>query len=210
MFRVIGPRARRRSRQQLDRMFALRAAIVGAARPDVYAGSEPGRDRFDTEETVYVLAGTRGALQGCVRLNPTTSPHMLRALLASQCDMPAGPGIWECSRLVIDTASISDPLDQFELRCRLCLGITAWCLDEGVGQILWLTREDSFRRLSEVFRTHALCQPVALTEGDSWIPAVSGIDLQALDGLIDRLRIAPEIVADMIAAGLDQPGACIA
>lgn len=212
MFRVIGPRARRRSRQQLLGMFELRSAIVGAASPGVYAGalSEPGRDRFDTEETVYVLAGAGSALQGCARLNPTTSPHMLGELLAPHCDMPAGPGIWECSRFVIDTASLSDPLEQFELRCRLCLGITAWCLDEGIGEILWLTRQDSFRRLSEVFRTRALCQPVGLSEGGSWIPAVSGVDLQALDSLIDRLRIAPEIVAELIAAGLDQSGGCIA
>lgn len=212
MFRVIGPRAHRQNRDRLARLFDLRETVVRAAGPGVYACPvpEPGRDRFDTAESVYVLAGDGGVLQGCIRLNPTTSPHMLGDFLAPHCDVPAGPGIWEGSRLVVDTGSVPDPLDQFELRCRLALGMTAWCLDEGIGQIVWLVRHAHFSKVAETFRTQALGEPIHLAEGGGWIPAMSAIDLEALDHLIERLRIAPEIVADLIAAGLDQTGACIA
>lgn len=211
MFRIIGPRARDEARVQLARLFRLREVIVSAAKPGAYPRllPEAGRDRFDTEETVYVLAGEGGVLQGCARLNPTTSPHMLGELLAPLCDlqpMPSGPGIWECSRFVVDTASVSGSVEEFELRYRLGLGITAWCLDADVRQIVWLLHQSVFSRVSEIFRTAALGRPLTLQGGGVWIPAVSQVDLQALDRLIGRLRLAPEIVPGLLAAGLDRSG----
>lgn len=212
MFRVIGPRAGQQHPNLLAQMFRLREAVVSAASPGVYARPfpEPGRDRFDTEKSVYVLVRSGRALQGCVRLNPTTSPHMLEAFLHAHCDVPAGAGIWECSRLVFDTGRVADPLDQFEISCQMGLGITAWCLDEGIGRLIWLIRHDRFSEVAEIFRTQALGEPVRVTGSGGWIPAVSCIDLSALDRLIERLRIAPELVAELIAAGLDQTEGCIA
>lgn len=215
MFRIIGPGGHRQNRGRLARMFALRAAITTAAGPGVTARllPEAGRDRFDTDETVYVLTEEAGVLRGCVRLNPTTSPHMMGAFLPSLCDLrplPAGPGVWECSRLVIDTLGVPDRLEQFQLRCQLGLGVVAWCLDEDIRQLIWLIHESIFRQMSEIFRTDALGRPADLPDGSGWIPAVSDIDLQALDKLIGRLRIAPEIVGDLIAAGLGWNGGFVA
>lgn len=212
MFRVIGPQARDANRDLLDGMFSLRETVVRAAQPGIYARPfpEPGRDRFDTGETVYVLAGEGRRVEACVRLNPTSTPHMLGAFLGTVCDVPSGPDIWECSRQVVDTAGVPDPLAQFELRGRLGLGITAWCLDEKVRQVIWLIRHDQFGQVSDIFRTQPFSDPIHLAEGGGWIPAMSDMDLQALDRLINRLRIAPEIVAGLLAAGLDQTGACIA
>lgn len=212
MFRVIGPLARRRNRDLLDAMFDLREAVVSAAPPGLYARAapEPGRDRFDTDRSVYVLAGEGRDVRACVRLNPTTAPHMLGEFLAPLCKVPSGPEIWECSRLVIDTVSVPDPLDQFRLRGRLGLGITAWCLDEKIRQLIWLIRHESFPQVAETFPTRPLCDPIRLAEGGGWVPAVSEVSLAALDHFINRLRIPPETVAGLIAAGLDQTGGCIA
>jgi hypothetical protein len=58
--------------------------------------------------------------------------------------------------------------------------------------------------VSEIFRTRALGEPIRPAAGGGWIPAISCIDLKTLDRLIQRLRLAPEIVAKQIAAGLDQ------
>lgn len=129
-----------------------------------------------------------------------------RALLCNLRPLPAGPDIWECSRFVVDTASVPGRGEEFELRYRLGLGITAWCLDAEVRQIVWLLHQSVFSRVSEIFRSAARGRPVTFQDGGIWIPAVSQIDLRALDRLIGRLRIAPEIVPGLIAAGLDQNG----
>jgi acyl homoserine lactone synthase len=65
-------------------------------------------DEFDTLRPVYILhEDEAGAVDGCVRLLPTTGPYMLRdvfpALLGQEA-APVGGRVWEASRFACDVS----------------------------------------------------------------------------------------------------------
>jgi acyl homoserine lactone synthase len=64
------------------------------------------RDQFDRPDTVYVIASDKaGAICGCGRLLPTTSPYLLQEVfpqLMVGAPLPATAEIWELSRFAID------------------------------------------------------------------------------------------------------------
>lgn len=82
---------------------------LGWRLPDARQGME--WDRFDTPQTVHVLAlDPHGAIQGCARLLPTTGPYLLSevfpALLGSR-PCPRASHIWELSRFAaLDLTSV--------------------------------------------------------------------------------------------------------
>lgn len=66
------------------------------------------RDQFDDLNPVYVLAIRHpdDAVVGCLRLLPTTGPHMLRDVAAFRPALdgrpsPCSPWVWEISRLAV-------------------------------------------------------------------------------------------------------------
>lgn len=205
MFQIILPHQRAEQAALIDEMHAMRYRIVVGEWGWDIPGLQPGydRDAFDQEETVHILVrGENGQVQASARLNPTCGPHMMSKLFAGYCDLqpfPVGEDIWECSRFVIDTARAAGRLEAFQLRCRLGIGITTWCLDHGVTRLSWLTHQKFYNHVCGLFRTEPLGLPRRQEEGWSWIAAVSDIDLPALDRQMDRFRRAPEIVASLMA-----------
>jgi len=201
MFRIILPHQHTEHAGLIDDMHQMRFRIVVEEWGWDIPGLQPGydRDAFDHDETVHVVVcGETGRVQASARLNPTCRPHMMSELFADYCDLqpyPVGGHIWECSRFVIDTARASDRLEAFQLRCRLGIGITTWCLDAGVTRLSWLTHQKFYNHVCGLFRTEPLGLPRRQDNGWSWIAAVSDVDLPALDRQMDRFRKAPEIVA---------------
>ena len=205
MFRIVRPEQRRDFARQIKDMHQMRYRIVVEDWGWDIPGITPGydKDQFDTPETVYVLVlDDDSQVAASARLNPTTGPHMMSELFSDYCDLqpfPVGADVWECSRFVIDTGRAPDRLCAFRLRCHLGIGITSWCLDQGVARLSWLTHQTFYNYISGLFRTEPLGLPKRQGEDWAWIAAVSDIDLAALDAQIERLRRAPEIVAALMA-----------
>jgi N-acyl-L-homoserine lactone synthetase len=205
MFSIITPEKRASHTDDLDQMFRMRYRIVvGEWKweiPGIAAGYD--KDQFDTDETVYVIVQNEdGAIVASSRLNPTTGPHMMSELFAGYCDLqpyPVGNDVWECSRFVTDRSMMAGPLEDFRVRCRLGLGLTVFCLDNGISRLSWLTHQKFYNVVQKVWRTEPLGLP--RREGDdwAWIPAVSDIDRATLDRQLDRYRNADQIVAGYMA-----------
>lgn len=201
MFKIVTPETRSENLDLLDAMHQMRYRIVvgewGWDIPGIAAGYD--KDQFDTEDTVYVIARTvSGEVVGTSRLNPTVRPHMLSELFADYCNLqpyPVGKDVWECSRFVTDRSLMTDPVDDFRVRCRLGLGLTAYCLDNQISRLSWLTHQKFFNLVQKVWDTEPLGLP--RREGDdwAWIPAVSRMDEATFDRQLDRYRNAEAIVA---------------
>lgn len=207
MFTIIPPAQRRAEAALISEMHRLRYRIVVEQWGWEIPGLQPGydKDAFDTGDTVYVVvAGEAGQVLACARLNPTTRPHMMSELFAAYCDLqpfPVGADVWECSRFVVDTEGAADRLEAFRLRARLGIGITAWCLDQKVRRLSWLTHQKFYNHVSGLFRTEPLGLPKSKGDDWAWIAAVSDVNLPALDRQLDRYRCGPEIVDALIAGG---------
>ncbi|MFN3313122.1 MAG: acyl-homoserine-lactone synthase [Hyphomonas sp.] len=205
MFTIILPEQRRAQAALIGEMHRLRYRIVVEQWGWDIPGVRPGydKDQFDTGDTVYVVvAGEAGRVLASARLNPTTRPHMMSELFAAYCDLqpyPVGADVWECSRFVIDTEGAADRLEAFRLRAWLGIGITTWCLDQGIGRLSWLTHQKFYNHVSGLFRTEPLGLPQCEGDDWAWIAAVSEVDLPALDRQLDLYRRGPEIVDALIA-----------
>lgn len=201
MFRIIRPDNRHEYQDLVDEMHKMRYRVVVKEWGWDIPGIEPGydKDQFDTDETVYVIVQTDGGdVVATSRMNPTNRPHMLSELFSDYCDLqpyPVGDNVWECSRFVTDRSMMVDPVEDFRIRCRLGLGLTVFCLDNGISRLSWLTHQKFYNLVQRVWKTEPLGLP--RREGDdwAWIPAVSEIDQGTLDRQMDRYRNAEEIVA---------------
>jgi acyl homoserine lactone synthase len=103
-------------------------------------------DRFDDEDPLYLMSvnDETGALQGIVRLLPTTGPYMLRDVFSVLVPggAPESPLIWESSRFAINPRAFSDAeraeanhivhRTTLELLC----GIVEVCQSAGIDHIV--------------------------------------------------------------------------
>lgn len=97
----------------IEAMFRMRAAVFAERLEwEVTVTNGLEMDRFDAEDPLYLLSvdSRTGALQGGVRLLPTTGPNMLRDVFPSLVPggAPESPLIWESSRFAINPAILSD------------------------------------------------------------------------------------------------------
>ena len=201
MFKIITPDTYSEHEDLLDAMYRMRyRVVVGEWGWDI-PGIQPGydKDQFDTDATVYVIVRTsEGEVVGTSRLNPTMRPHMLSDLFADYCNLqpyPVGKDVWECSRFVMDRSLTTSPVDDFRVRCRIGLGLTAYCLDNHISRLSWLTHQKFFNLVQKVWHTEPLGLPRRNGDDWAWIPAVSRIDEATFDRQLDRFRNAEEIVA---------------
>ena len=91
----------------IDQMFCMRAEVfAGRLGWEVTVIDGRETDRFDDDDPLYLLSvnETTGALQGAVRLLPTTGPYMLRDVFSVLVPggAPESPLIWESSRFAIN------------------------------------------------------------------------------------------------------------
>lgn len=207
MFKIVTPQTRHTHKALIDAMHRMRYKVVvedwGWSIPGIEKGYD--KDRFDTDETVYLIVrDPDGEVAATSRLNPTRSPHMLSELFPDYCNLqpyPVGPDVWECSRFVIDGSRSSDPVEDFRMRCRLGLGLTIYCLDNGLSRLSWLTHQKFYNLAQKIWETEPLGLPRRAADDWAWIPAVSRIDQAAFDRQLDRLRNAEAIVAGYTGPG---------
>jgi N-acyl-L-homoserine lactone synthetase len=205
MFKIITAGNRDAYSDVLDDMFRMRYRIVveewGWDIPGIRKGYD--KDQFDTDETVYIVVlADNGEVVATSRMNPTTGPHMLSELFADYCDLqpyPVAGDVWECSRFVTDRSLMTDPVEDFRIRCRLGLGLTVFCLDNGITRLSWLTHQKFYNLVQRVWKTEPLGLPKREGDDWAWIPAVSQIDKETLDLQMDRYRDAEAIVAQYMA-----------
>jgi N-acyl-L-homoserine lactone synthetase len=188
MVDLITPDNRHMYRDLLNDMFAMRYRVVvekwGWDIPGLVGKSD--NDQFDTDETVYLIETdpTRSRVTGCVRLNPTKGPHMMGALFSSYCDLAPhriGTNIWECSRYVVDRNALANRDLDLPTRRRLSIGVTEFCLFEGIDTLCWYTNQAVYNLILRIWETTPLGLPA--TYGDTqdvYIPAISKIDEAAL------------------------------
>ena len=171
-------------------------------------GSKPGyeKDQFDTEHTVYVTVTDPdfGKVVASTRLNPTIEPHMMSELYADYCNLqpfPQRDDTWECSRYVIDRTLYHDPVKEYKIRCNLGIGMTRFCLDNGIRQLSWLTHEKFYKLTQQVWKTEPLGLPVREADSDwAWVPALSQIDEATNADQRQRLANAESVVAELLRA----------
>ena len=131
----------------VDQMFQMRAEVFSSRLGwdvNVVGGREI--DRFDDENPLYLLSVNEetGALQGAVRLLPTTGPHMLRNVFSVLVPggAPESPLIWESSRFAINPAILSGSAraDANHMVNRMTLellcGIVEVCQSAGIDHIV--------------------------------------------------------------------------
>jgi acyl-homoserine lactone synthase len=90
-------------------------------------------DRFDNEDTIYLLALEGRRVIGGHRLYPTTKPSMMSEIfphLAEVRGCPSDPLVWEWSRYFI----VRNRRDG-NLNLRLMAAVQEFCLAEGIAKI---------------------------------------------------------------------------
>jgi acyl homoserine lactone synthase len=97
-------------------------------------------DEFDTMHPVYILHETdNGAVDGCVRLLPTTGPYMLRevfpALLGAEV-APVGANVWEASRFACEASDARGARAVARSTFELFAGVLEFGLSWGLTEIV--------------------------------------------------------------------------
>lgn len=143
-----------------DAMFRMRAAVFAERLEwDVTVTNGWEIDRFDAEDPLYLLAvdDFTGALQGAVRLLPTTGPNMLRDVFPVLVPggAPESPLIWESSRFAVNPAAF-DPVNRAEANhavnrttVELLCGIVEVCQRAGIEHIVSVFDA----RMARIFRS---------------------------------------------------------
>ena len=130
----------------LDQMYRQRKQVfVDRLGWDLAVDTE-GReiDRFDTDETTYLIASPDGTtVDGSMRLNPTTAPHLMSDIFDHMCvgGAPRGSDIWESSRTCIALAR--DRLNVMnETVSELYCGMIEYAILCGIRKITFVASAD--------------------------------------------------------------------
>jgi acyl homoserine lactone synthase len=116
MIKLIYGHERAQFPQLIDSMHRLRKSVFHERlKWDVPVSGDWEIDDFDNEDPLYVLVvDAKGAVQGSLRLLPTTGPNMLRdvfSAITQDSGQVENPFVWESSRFCI---RFSDDKDQRE------------------------------------------------------------------------------------------------
>lgn len=144
----------------IEAMFRMRATVFDDRlgwNVTVIDGREI--DRFDAEDPLYLLSVDKrtGALQGAVRLLPTTGPNMLRDVFSVLVPggAPESPLVWESSRFAVNPEAF-DAADRTEANhvvnrttIELLCGIVEVCQRAGIEHIVSVFDA----RMARIFRS---------------------------------------------------------
>ena len=96
-------------------------------------------DEYDSIGPSYLLSIDRyGALNGCVRLLPTTGPNMLRDIfpsLVTNAAVPRGERVWEASRFAVSRNIIAAEAGLSQTTYDLLIGVLQYGLSNGISTI---------------------------------------------------------------------------
>ena len=193
MVQIITPDMHAAHTDELEAIFALRAAVIKRWGWNV-PGMEPGRDKdqFDTENTVYFLDTDQdtGEAVGTARFNPTTGPHLLSEIFPHMCEfqgVPASEDTWEAPRYMIDTKGVPDWQSK-RSRSRLALALNNYALENGIRKMSWLSTIPLYRNMKNLWPTIPLGTPLHHEDDDNtYIAASSEMTSDAsikLDGVL--------------------------
>ena len=147
------------------------------------------RDQYDRDDTVYVVAHDEsGAICGCARLLPTSSPYLLQdlfpSLLADGMAPPRAADVWELSRFAASTSDGTFGEDAGAWAVRPMLASVVECAVKlGARQLIgvtFLSMERLFRRIG----VHAhRAGPAQRIDGRMVVACWIDLDLQTLAAL---------------------------
>src|SRR5580704_18698847 len=94
---------------------------------DVTVSGELEIDEYDALGPRYLLSIDRhGAVNGCVRLLPTTGPNMLRDIfpsLTTRAAVPCGERVWEASRFAVSGDTVTGEAGLSRTTYELLIGV---------------------------------------------------------------------------------------
>jgi N-acyl-L-homoserine lactone synthetase len=106
---------------------------------DVTVSGELEVDEFDALGPSYVLSTDRyGAVNGCVRLLPTTGPNMLRDIFSSlvtKAAVPCDERMWEASRFAVSGSAATTEAGLSQTTYDLLIGVLKAGLSNGISTI---------------------------------------------------------------------------
>jgi acyl homoserine lactone synthase len=106
---------------------------------DVTVSGELEADEYDGMESSYLLSIDRyGAVNGCVRLLPTTGPNMLRDIFPSfvtKAAVPCGEHVWEASRFAVSSTNARAEAGLSQTTYELLIGVLRFALSNSIRTI---------------------------------------------------------------------------
>ena len=152
-------------------------------------------DRYDGEETMYLLAKDRpgGEVLASVRLLPTVLPHLMSDLFPAACreGVPRGPAIWEASRFC--TAPGLQRRKRLALLWEIICGVMETALLFGVDEITFEANSALLPLVLDCGWDARTLGPT-LCDGDDEVTAVAAvITPQGLRCVRQRHRVAASV-----------------
>jgi acyl-homoserine lactone synthase len=131
-------------------------------------------DQFDDDDTIYLLAIEDGRLVGGGRMYPTTKPHLMSHIwpeLAAVKGIPAGPDIFEWTRLYVTRDRRGDGRYGTAVVGQLFAGGLEFALEEGMSELSLQFEAFWFPRLQQHgWKINPLGLPTKIKD-DWWIGA---------------------------------------
>ncbi len=169
--------------------------------------SRRDRDRFDTDDAIYLLlTGHGGAVIGTQRLLPTLRPHLFSEELSRFCEVRGvqrGPKILELTGACVDEDG-GDIRARETARKRLAVGPFEFCLRAGFEKFTLLMPTGLlFRYLLIGLEVKPLGLP-ALSGGNRKVAAIVTVNRAALEAVREALDV-PEQQVDYVGAPAGDP-----
>jgi acyl homoserine lactone synthase len=140
MIRIVTKDNAERHVSNLYQMHRLRKTVfMDRLGWDVTVRGELEIDEYDALGPSYLLSIDRcDALDGCVRLLPTTGPNMLRDIFPSfvtKAAVPCGERVWEASRFAVNKNTTAAEAGLSQTTHDLLIGVLKFGLSNGIRTI---------------------------------------------------------------------------
>src|ERR1700733_8516418 len=140
MIRVVTKNNADRHVSHLRQMHRIRKAVFRDRLGwDVTVRGEFEIDEFDALGPSYLLSIDRhAAVNGCVRLLPTTGPNMLRDIFpffVTKATVPRSERVWEASRFAVSGNATAVETGLSQTTYDLLIGVLKFGLSNGIGTI---------------------------------------------------------------------------
>lgn len=185
-----------------DAVHALRAEVFSTRLQwDVVVRNGLEQDVYDTLNPLLVLSldERTGAVRGCVRLLPTTGPHMMADLFSGMFQTPIdvrGPTVWECTRFCI-APGCEQQTGRHGIAVatsELLYGVCALGLRSGVEQMLGVSESAMLR----IYRRSGWDpEVIAFGQPAGGAPVFAGlwdVNTESLDAIAARAGFQMEVV----------------
>jgi acyl homoserine lactone synthase len=141
MIRIVTQDNARHYVSSLHQMHRIRKAVFKDRLGwDVTVSGELEVDEYDALGPSYLLSMDRyGAVNGCVRLLPTTGPNMLRDIFPSfvtRAAVPRSERVWEASRFAVSGNTTAAEAGLSQTTYDLLIGVLKFGLSNGISTIV--------------------------------------------------------------------------